>query len=402
MPTRNDDTPAAPLIECLRAGRHVDVSGRVVEFSQADLQAIASSYDPAAHEAPIVVGHPRMDAPAYGWAARFEAHGNVLRAVPQQVEPQFAELVNQGRFKKVSMALYGPDHPANPKPGTWYPKHVGFLGAMPPAIKGLKSVAFSEADEAGVYVFGEELAIGVFRRLREWLIAKFGADEADRVIPGYELDWAQQQAAEERVQERDEAAALPAFSEAATDTPPPNDPTSEDAVSQTQITQLQEQLDQTSQALATANAELATLRRLEAEAKQAALRSEATAFAEQLISQARQPEERRGEIVEMYLALATPGANGQPLMFGEGDAAKPLIDAFKASLMTAAPAVQFGEHATTRAAGAAAVSAGHDELQFSEANTDAGRLALHRRVLAIQQAEPELSYQAALEKAKRG
>lgn len=400
MPTRNDDTPAAPLIECLRAGRHVDVSGRVVEFSQADLQAIASSYDPAAHEAPIVVGHPRMDAPAYGWAARFEVHGNVLRAVAQQVEPQFAELVNQGRFKKVSMALYGPDHPANPKPGAWYPKHVGFLGAVPPAIKGLKSVAFSEADEAGVYVFGEDMAVGMFRRLREWLIAKFGADEADRVIPSYELDWAQQQAADERARERAESSGSPAFSEAAA-IPPHTDPTSEDAVSQEQITQLQEQLDQTNQQLAAANAELATLRRKEAEAAQAARRNEAAAFAEQLISQARQPEERRAEIVEMYLALATPGANGQPLMFGEGDAARPLIDAFKAALMAGEPVVQFGEHATTRAAGAGAAGAVDSELQFSEANTDADRLALHRRVLAIQQAEPELSYQAALEKAKR-
>ncbi|MES8739309.1 hypothetical protein U6S59_12380, partial [Cutibacterium acnes] len=60
------NTATAPSIEIFRAGRHVDMSGREIEFTREDLAELASSYDPAVHEAPVVVGQPKTNAPAYG------------------------------------------------------------------------------------------------------------------------------------------------------------------------------------------------------------------------------------------------------------------------------------------------------------------------------------------------
>ncbi len=51
-------------------------------------------------------------------------------------------MVKAGRFKSRSASFYHPDNPNNPKPGVYYLRHVGFLGAQPPAVKGLKAVEF--------------------------------------------------------------------------------------------------------------------------------------------------------------------------------------------------------------------------------------------------------------------
>jgi hypothetical protein len=50
------------------------MSGQALAFSESDLQATVAAYDPAKHEAPLVVGHPTHDMPAYGWVQRFIFH----------------------------------------------------------------------------------------------------------------------------------------------------------------------------------------------------------------------------------------------------------------------------------------------------------------------------------------
>lgn len=177
-------------IEIFRPGTHTAMSGETIGFTEAQLRASAAAYDPAKHEAPIVVGHPRHDGPAYGWVKSLR-YGESLEAEPDQVEPAFAELVEAGRFKKVSAAFYRPDSPNNPVPGVFYLRHVGFLGAQPPAVKGLRQVEFADADAGDVVEleFGEVRAGTVqrlFRALRDFLIGKEGLEVADRVLP----DWA--------------------------------------------------------------------------------------------------------------------------------------------------------------------------------------------------------------------
>ena len=63
-------------------------------------------------------------------------NGGDLLAEPDQLDPQFAELVGNGRFKKVSASFYLPDSPNNPKPGTLYLRHVGFLGRSHLPLRG--------------------------------------------------------------------------------------------------------------------------------------------------------------------------------------------------------------------------------------------------------------------------
>ncbi|MBU1230253.1 MAG: hypothetical protein KKA55_08085 [Proteobacteria bacterium] len=146
-------TPAP--IHIFRPGTQTDVSGTTLAFTEAMLEASAKAYDPALHEAPLVVGPPQTDAPAYGWVQALAFSQSGLAASPHQVDPEFAELVRAGRFKKISASFYTPDSPQNPVPGVFYLRHVGFLGAAAPAVKGLKPVAFA-AGEEGVVEFTDD------------------------------------------------------------------------------------------------------------------------------------------------------------------------------------------------------------------------------------------------------
>lgn len=132
-------------IHALAAGRHTSTSGPV-EISSADIQRIADSYQPEVHEAPAVVGHPATDDPAYGWISKAEARTDGLWLLAELL-PEMADSVRRKLYKKVSVSLYPPDHPANPWPGGLALKHLGFLGAQPPAVKGLKPIALNEVSD---------------------------------------------------------------------------------------------------------------------------------------------------------------------------------------------------------------------------------------------------------------
>jgi len=120
-------------IAIFKTGTHTDSSGNTKTWTEQDLDRIAA-YDSAKHEAPVVIGHPKDNAPAYGWAEALKRDGEFLYAKLKDLVPEFVDMVKKGMFKKRSISLY-PD-------GTL--RHIGFLGAMPPAIKGLPDVAFSD------------------------------------------------------------------------------------------------------------------------------------------------------------------------------------------------------------------------------------------------------------------
>lgn len=176
--------------EIFKPGRHPATNGKTYPFTPAMVQAIADCYSPELHEAPFVVGHPKSDAPAYGWAKKLIVVDGKLVAEPHQVNQEFAELVNSGALKKISIALYAPDDPNNPKPGSYYLRHVGFLGAQPPAVKGLKSAEFVD-DDSAVIEFTDWTTRDIasaFRGLRDWMLAKFGQEDADKAVPSYLID----------------------------------------------------------------------------------------------------------------------------------------------------------------------------------------------------------------------
>ena len=143
-------------IEIFRAGKRPDSSGNLTEIKISQLAQAVTAYDPNLHEAPAVIGHPKDNAPAYAWVKGLSLEGDTLKAELAQIDPEFSEMVQAGRFKKVSASFYLEDSPHNLKPGKLYLRHVGFLGAMPPAVKGLRNPEFSE-DEKGVVNFSIEM-----------------------------------------------------------------------------------------------------------------------------------------------------------------------------------------------------------------------------------------------------
>ncbi|KRB58465.1 hypothetical protein ASE04_27515 [Rhizobium sp. Root708] len=183
-------------IEVFRTGTFTPMEGQQLSFSAADLKAMADAYDFATAPAPVVVGHPKTDAPAFGWAQSFDydAKADRLFANVGEIAPAFADAVKAGTYKKVSLSFHRPDAAANPVPGTWYPKHIGFLGGAAPAVTGLQNVQFSQPDDAGTCTveFGErglEETASILRALREFFIEKFGMEDADKALPGFRIEW---------------------------------------------------------------------------------------------------------------------------------------------------------------------------------------------------------------------
>lgn len=132
-------------VEVISAGKHVADDGRSHDISIKFLEDVVRNYDPSVHEAPAVIGHPRHDAPAYGWPAALRLNGDRLEVQFKDVDPEFEQMVEAGRFKKRSASFYV--DPAS-APGGRAPslRHIGFLGAQPPAVKGLRDIQFSEGE----------------------------------------------------------------------------------------------------------------------------------------------------------------------------------------------------------------------------------------------------------------
>ncbi len=178
-------------IKIFKVGEHTDMNGVKRNYTREMLEKCVATYSPEIHEAPFVLGHPKHNDPAMGWADHLELDdAGILWAYPKQLDADFAESVNAGKHNKVSASFYLPDSPNNPTSGTLYLRHVGFLGAQVPAIKGLGTVQFAE-EETGIAEFGDwghELAADLFRKWREWLIDSQGQEEADKIAPNWMIE----------------------------------------------------------------------------------------------------------------------------------------------------------------------------------------------------------------------
>lgn len=137
-------------IEIFRSGRQKDSQGREHDGDRLIDRALAG-FDAAQYEPPVVVGHPEHDSPAYGWvkALRKTVRNGavVLEARLGQLVPEFREAVRQGRYKKRSAAFFDDGRL----------RHVGFLGGVPPAVSGLKDIAFREQTAAAAFEFAGDI-----------------------------------------------------------------------------------------------------------------------------------------------------------------------------------------------------------------------------------------------------
>lgn len=350
-------------IEIFRPGQHTAMSGETIGFTEAELRASAQAYDPAVHEAPIVVGHPSHDHPAYGWIKSL-SYGESLEAETDQVEPQFAELVEAGRFKKVSASFYRPDSPANPKPGVYYLRHVGFLGAQPPAIKGLKQIEFADGDRDVVELEFGEVRPGVvqrlFRSLREYLIGEKGREAADQVLPDWEI---------EHLEEHDS----PAYSEAAEPAKPQPQPTQE-------VTDVDKQeLEQKRQEIEAREARIKQQEAEFAERVRQQQTEDSAKLVDQLVTDGRVLPKHRDGLVAFMANLDAEGA----LEFGEGDdKVKTTGRAFLEEFLKELPqAVDYSERAAGK--GDDAEVGSFETPEGYQADPD--KVRLHRQALAYQE-----------------
>lgn len=372
------NAPAAAL-EIFKAGTHVTHDGRKLTFTDADVRDLVDSYEPAVSEAALVVGHPVTDDPAYGWAQSLSlSKDGLVLAVPHQVEPQFAELVNAGRYKNISASIYLPDSPGNPKPGRHYLKHIGLLGAVKPAVQGLRSASFAADD--GAVSFSMPLAsLGwtlsdLMQRFRDWLIDKEGLPSADQVIPQWQI-----RAITEHTADRDERNAQPIAAYAAA----PNTTTPEIAMSDPKQTADFAAREQAITDQATA---LAQREKTIADRELKARREDAVSFAETLVADGKLLPRQKSATVELLLAVPV----GTALNFAEGDqqVSKQAGDVLRTLLIDMPRQVDFAEKSKGEGGDVAAVS-------FAAppgTSVDAADLKLHGLAIAYQQAHPGVGY----------
>ncbi|WP_090387768.1 phage protease [Pseudomonas anguilliseptica] len=361
-------------LHIFKPGKHTAMSGDSFNFSETDLAATVRAYDPALHEAPLVIGHPKHDAPAAGWVKSLQANAEGLIAEPQQVDPAFAEQVGKGSYKKISASFYHPDAPNNPVPGVYYLRHVGFLGAQPPAVKGLRAIELADGEEGVVEFgdFGHESSASLWRKFREFLIAQFGAETADQVTPAWQIDSISEAARRDDLR-------LPAFSDPVTQSPVTEEPT----VNPEEIAALQ-----------------AENIRLKAQAKQhqdtqreqalAITHTANVAFAEQLVGEGKLlPKHAEALIATLDFA----GAGDAPLEFGEGDQRKPVADGLKAIFGDLPKQISFAEQADKKRHEGGQLTAA--ELDFADVETDPDRLNLHARASQLA-SEKNIPYESAV------
>jgi len=365
-------------IQIFRTGRHKPMEGAAISFSEGDLRASAAAYDPALYEAPLVIGHPAADAPAYGWVQRLDYEDGHLEATPHQVAAEFAEAVKAGSYKHVSASFYSPDSPDNPKPGVLYLRHVGFLGAQPPAVKGLRPVSFAEADRGVVTCtisFGEDSwriagalrsVGGLLRRLRERLVEADGMEVADRVLPSWDVDQIDRAATDIQAEAVAKDWTSPAFSETTT----PKETAVADPNTQTpDAGALQAEADR----LAAERKKLDAERLSFAEAQ---ARADAATFVDGLVKAGKLPPAHQAGLVSFMAVLP---AEAGTLSFGEGDGAtKTSQRQYLKDFLSGLPVqIDFSERASGDGSEGDDAPSGQDlarrALEFQEAEAKAGR-----------------------------
>lgn len=145
-------------VEAFKIGTHTDSDGDVKDWTADDIKTIADKYNakvatdnPERRVAPVVLGHPTADAPAYGWVEKAKVLGDKLMLKLSQLQPAFVNALKEGLYKTRSISLY-PDLNI---------RHLGFLGAAQPAVAGLAPFKFASEEKYDTYEFSQEDSVDV-------------------------------------------------------------------------------------------------------------------------------------------------------------------------------------------------------------------------------------------------
>lgn len=214
-------------------GKQTDNRGRVWEIGRDALESIARSFVGR----PVQIGH--QSGITKTEVAEATVIGDHLVVLPKDIP---ADLAEQAAGFGLSVQLLQPDHPKNPTPGQWAADHLAFVAS--PRVKDLLAPAFGDDDQVVLVhepvAFGSDsqMLVKFMRRLREFVLAQAGAEEAERVFPQAELEILEGDALYERAEKIAENMVMAAYGD---DTPPAPDP------KDLEIAQLKSQLRQREQ-----------------------------------------------------------------------------------------------------------------------------------------------------------
>lgn len=171
-------------------GEQVDSSGAKKNWTNEELDQIVTNTKKLIDKnifsgAPMVIGHPKTDAPAYGWVQDIKRDGNVLSVKGDKLHDEFAKGVESGLWPNRSVRIGKGDD-------GFYLKHIGFLGAVPPAIEGMDAIYNAATDDEcfdyALDSYTPNTLSRMMRRIRDFIIDKFDIEQADKVIPDYEIE----------------------------------------------------------------------------------------------------------------------------------------------------------------------------------------------------------------------
>ena len=388
---------AKKKIPFLRPGKFTAMNGKEVTIDESTLDTIIEATKNFAYQDddfPLVIGHPKTDSPAYGWINKnnIVKDGDVLVALAEEenLVPEMKDWFGKKLYKKVSVKLR-PDFSI---------AHIGFLGANPPAVTGLPSVALSEDDKGFEIEFAEfELApwyfrnvSRIFRRIKNYIIEKDGLEKADALINEYEID---ELSTPPRVWEKETARN---FSEGEKNNSIIN-------FTESEMNELNELKAKVTELTATTEAQAAQIATLTSEKtlvvneanslKTQQKRAAFLAFCESDEVKNKIKDGEKAELVETLLALDAVEA----FEFGEGEEKKTIspVETVKGLLKRLPDVVALGEHANNSTAGDDLSDV--DTSEFAEKNVDKERMDLHIKVMALSKKE-NISYAEAVKKVR--
>jgi len=197
----------------LKTGTFKDKNGKVVTVKTEDLDRVIESTN-LTSDPQLVVEHPKFDEVGFGAVAQLKRVGEILFALPKEVNDKFKKAVNDGKLPGRSVTL---------DEKTFALKNISFLPPeIKPAVAGLGDYSFSTSPLPSPYQ-GEGIAFQlilpgennsfadletsnfefaqyevsswpfrnirmIFRNLKNKWIEKFGKEEADELFPEWDIE----------------------------------------------------------------------------------------------------------------------------------------------------------------------------------------------------------------------
>ncbi len=149
--------------EIFRTGTWTDANGITRKFTEQDIDKMLSMFSNEKSETtegrkvPLTPGHPNDNDPALGWVSRVWRDGKSMFAEFVDIIPEAIEAIKAKSFREVSIALSGSTL-----------RHVGLLGAVPPAVPGMGGFQFADADYSEYeFVVEEDLTDKIMKVLKK-------------------------------------------------------------------------------------------------------------------------------------------------------------------------------------------------------------------------------------------